>query len=121
LSTRVSIVIAVLLVLVTGTVRAGTLEEIVQDLQPVPGYVVLPVQDEFLIDLAASHGVTSGDLFSVVAPGEPITHPVTGKLLGTLDGSKGPAAGHPGQERLQPCPSPRPARSHRPRRLHSPL
>ncbi|WP_225073619.1 VCBS repeat-containing protein [Desulfuromonas sp. CSMB_57] len=89
MSTRVSIVIAVLLVLVTGTVQAGTLEEIVQDLQPVPGYVVLPVQDEFLIDLAASHGVTNGDLFSVVAPGEPITHPVTGKLLGTLDGSKG--------------------------------
>lgn len=87
--TRLSTIMAALLVLVTGTVQAGTLEEIVQDLQPVPGYVVLPVQDEFLIDLAASHGVASGDLFSVVAPGEPITHPVTGKLLGTLDGSKG--------------------------------
>jgi len=89
LFTRLSTIMAALLVLVTGTVQAGTLEDIVQDLQPVPGYVVLPVKDEFLIDLAASHGITGGDLFSVVAPGEPITHPVTGKLLGTLDGSKG--------------------------------
>jgi hypothetical protein len=61
----------------------------VGDLQPVPGYVVLPVQDEYLIDLDATKGLVVGDLFSVVQSGEKIIHPVTGKVIGTLDSSKG--------------------------------
>ena len=40
---------------------------------------------EFLIDLDASKGISTGDLFSVVVPGQKLTHPVTGKVLGTLE------------------------------------
>jgi hypothetical protein len=79
----------VLLLLTAGPALAGTLEDLAADLQPVSGYVVLPVQGEFLIDLDASQGVAVGDLFSVVQPGEKITHPVTGAVLGTLDVRKG--------------------------------
>ena len=81
--------VALLLVAVRKCTSAGTLEDLVGDLQPVPGYVVLPVQDEYLIDLDAVKGLVVGDLFSVIQPGEKITHPVTGKVLGTLDSSKG--------------------------------
>ncbi len=71
--------------LVAGPTLAGVLEDLVADLTPVEGYVVLPVQDEFLIDLDAGHGLTAGDLLAVMQPGEPIIHPVTGAQLGTLD------------------------------------
>ncbi len=76
---------ACLVFLSASAVLAGTLEDLAADLQSVSGYVVLPVQNEFLIDLDSSQGVAVGDLFSVVQPGEKITHPVTGKVLGTLD------------------------------------
>jgi hypothetical protein len=39
--------------------------------------------------LDASKGVSAGDLFSLIKPGEKITHPVTGKVLGTLEEVKG--------------------------------
>lgn len=87
---RISIGLAVLLLAVgAGPAAAGTLEDIARDLQPVSGYVVLPTQSEYLIDLDASRGIIVGDLFNVVQPGEKIIHPVTGKVLGTLDASKG--------------------------------
>jgi len=89
LISRISVWLAALLLVAVGTVSAGTLEDMVKDLQPVPGYVVLPVQDEYLIDLDATKGLVEGDLFNVVQPGEKITHPVTGKVIGTLDTSKG--------------------------------
>ena len=40
---------------------------------------------EYLIDLDASKGVSAGDLFSVMRPGKKIIHPVTKKVLGTLE------------------------------------
>jgi len=86
---RLTILALLLSLLPAGSALAETLEDLAQDLKPVSGYVVLPVQGEFLIDLDASQGVTTGDLFSVVQPGEKITHPVTGKVLGTLDVKKG--------------------------------
>lgn len=86
---KVSVWLVALLLMAVGTAPAGTLEDMVGDLHPVPGYVVLPVQDEYLIDLDATKGLVVGDLFSVVQPGEKITHPVTGKVIGTLDSSKG--------------------------------
>jgi len=79
----------VLLAVAAGPAGAGILEDMARDLQPVSGYVVLPVQDEYLIDLDASRGITLGDLFKVIQPGEKIIHPVTGKVLGTLDAGKG--------------------------------
>lgn len=86
---RLTLLAVCMLVLAAGPALAGTLEDVAADLQPVSGYVVLPVQNEFLIDLDASKGVVVGDLFAVVQPGEKITHPVTGETLGTLDVRKG--------------------------------
>ncbi|MEZ4485053.1 MAG: VCBS repeat-containing protein [Syntrophotaleaceae bacterium] len=86
---RLTLLATCVLLLTAGPVLAGPLEEMAADLQPVSGYVVLPVQDEFLIDLDASKGVAVGDLFAVVQPGEKIVHPVTGAVLGTLDVRKG--------------------------------
>lgn len=86
---RLSILALVFLLLPVAPALAGTIEDLTRDLKPVSGYVVLPVQGEFLIDLDATQGVKTGDLFAVVQPGEKITHPVTGKVLGTLDVKKG--------------------------------
>lgn len=86
---RSTLLAACLLLLTAGPLLAGTLEDLAKDFQPVSGYVVLPSQNEFLIDLDASHGVVVGDLFAVVQPGEKIVHPVTGAVLGTLDVRKG--------------------------------
>ena len=86
---RLMLLAACVLLLAAGPVLAGTLEDLAADLKPVGGYVVLPVQGEFLIDLDASHGIAVGDLFAVVQPGEKIVHPVTGAVLGTLDVKKG--------------------------------
>lgn len=82
---RLTLFAACMLLLTAGPLLAGTLDDLAKDFQPVSGYVVLPSQDEFLIDLDASQGVAVGDLFAVVQPGEKITHPVTGAVLGTLD------------------------------------
>lgn len=82
---RFMVLAACLLLLMAVPVFAGTLEDLTKDFKEVSGYVVLPVQGEFLIDLDASKGIAVGDLFAVVQPGEKITHPVTGEVLGTLD------------------------------------
>lgn len=86
---RLTLFAACLLLLTAGPLLAGTLEDLAKDFKPVSGYVVLPSQAEFLIDLDASHGVAVGDLFAVIQPGEKIVHPVTGAVLGTLDVRKG--------------------------------
>jgi hypothetical protein len=82
---RFMVLAACSLLLMAAPLFAGTLEDLAQDFKEVSGYVVLPVQGEFLIDLDASKGIAVGDLFAVVQPGEKITHPVTGEVLGTLD------------------------------------
>jgi hypothetical protein len=64
-------------------------EQVARDFGPIPGYVVKVHDDELLIDLDSGQGVAVGDLFSVVGPGEAITHPVTGKVLGREDRLKG--------------------------------
>lgn len=82
--------LAVLLLLPpAGAALADVLEEVVRDLQPVSGYVIMPVGEEFLIDLDAGRQVAPGDLFSVVVAGERIVHPVTKEVLGRLDEVKG--------------------------------
>ncbi|MDJ0828311.1 MAG: hypothetical protein QNI92_00590 [Desulfobacterales bacterium] len=69
--------------------HAAVIQDIVDDFQPTPGYVVIVQDEEVIIDLDASHGIVPGDIFSVIKTGKKITHPVTGKLLGTLEEVKG--------------------------------
>jgi hypothetical protein len=69
--------------------QAGLIERITEDLKPLSGYIVKSVKNEFIIDLDQSHGISRGDLFSVVTVGEAVVHPVTGKVLGSLEETKG--------------------------------
>jgi hypothetical protein len=82
--------LAPLLVLLLATVAgAAVVEEIARDFKSLSGYVIMPAQGEFLLDMDADNGVVAGDLFSVVKAGEKVVHPVTGEVLGTLDEVKG--------------------------------
>ncbi|HKI52056.1 MAG TPA: hypothetical protein VJ995_08285 [Geothermobacteraceae bacterium] len=69
-------------------VLADDVEEIAADLRPASGYLVMPINGEFLVDLDASQGLRAGDLLSVVEPGEKIVHPVTQEVIGSLDSVK---------------------------------
>lgn len=63
--------------------------DIVTDLKPIDGWVVKAGQEEVIIDLAAKDGVQVGDVFSVIGPGEELVHPVTHKIIGKLEKTKG--------------------------------
>jgi len=78
-----------LLALVGSAAEAADLDQIVKDFKPLSGYVVMPIGNEFLIDLDGSDGVAVSDLFSVITPGEKIIHPISKKMIGTLDEVKG--------------------------------
>jgi hypothetical protein len=85
-----NLVLGILFVLAGFTCSAaGVVEDVARDFSPLSGVVIMPAGDEFLIDLDASQGVTVGDLFSVVRPGEKVIHPVTKEILGSLDEVKG--------------------------------
>jgi hypothetical protein len=86
---RAVIFSCLLLIATVSSSRAEVPDEIARDFAPLPGYVVKPADGEFLIDRGATDGIAAGDLFSVLRPGEQIVHPVTGKVLGTLDRVKG--------------------------------
>jgi hypothetical protein len=85
-----------LLVLITSTTciiwitaDAAIIDEIAEDFKPLSGYVVMSSEEEYIIDLDDTNGVVIGDLFSVVTAGKKIVHPVTQKVLGTLEEVKG--------------------------------
>lgn len=82
--------VLVLLTAATCSFAASSLhDKVVRDFAPLSGYVVQSSGDEYLIDLGIGQGVTTGDLFTVVGQGATITHPVTGKVLGTEETRKG--------------------------------
>lgn len=64
-------------------------DDIARDFNPLAGYVVMKENGEFIIDLDAGKGIRLGDIFAVVGPGKDIIHPVTQKILGTLETVKG--------------------------------
>jgi len=65
------------------------LNRIAADFRNVDGYVVETSGDEILIDLDGSHGIVPGDVFCVLKPGRNLIHPVTGKVIGALEETKG--------------------------------
>ncbi len=60
-------------------------EGLTQDFAPLDGYVIMPVNDEYLVDLDAAKGAGVGDLLSVSQAGEAIVHPISGEIIGTLN------------------------------------
>lgn len=77
--------VAFITMLWTANSWATLTEQLQNDFSPVDGYVVMAAGNEYIIDLDSSQGVASGDLFTMVKPGEKIVHPVTGEVIGTLD------------------------------------
>ncbi|MFO7885516.1 MAG: hypothetical protein R6U68_11890, partial [Desulfobacteraceae bacterium] len=65
--------------------KPGTVETILEDFSLIKGCLVQPAGSEYIIDLDASDNISSGDLFTICSPGETITHPETGEVLGTLE------------------------------------
>lgn len=74
------------LVLATETLAALP-QQLIEDFAPLKGYVVMPIDDQYLTDLDATKGLHIGDILSIITPGEKIVHPVSGETIGTLDGS----------------------------------
>ncbi len=79
-----SLTLAVILYLVTPCSA-----DLIDDLQPLDGYVVMARDKEFIIDLDGEDGIAVGDIFSVMDEGEELVHPVTKKVIGKLDTVKG--------------------------------
>lgn len=78
------------LFLLPGHISASPLvEKVAQELQPVSGVLVMPMGDEFLVDLDAQKGIREGDIFAVIQKGARIIHPETKAVIGTLDEVKG--------------------------------
>jgi hypothetical protein len=69
--------------------EAAVLDEIVNDFKPVSGYLVRVIDDEYIIYLDSPHRVAINDLFSVLKSEEKLIHPVTQKVIGTLEEVKG--------------------------------
>lgn len=66
-------------------VAADITRRVTADFRPMSGVIIMPLKDEFLIDLGRHNGVVRGDLFTVVVPGEQVIHPHTKEVLGSLD------------------------------------
>ena len=60
-------------------------DDIARDLGAKTATLVAPAGNEWLIDLDAASGVQIGDLFVVAAKGTPVIHPVTKKVIGSID------------------------------------
>ncbi len=79
------ILMVLFVALLSVPTQAAVIDEVARDFKPISGYVIMEAGSEYLIDLDAGKGVSAGDLFSVMRPGKKIIHPVTGKVLGTLE------------------------------------
>jgi hypothetical protein len=81
----IGLLVALLVCLTSLPVVAALIDVVSKDFAPVAGYVVMPTGNDYIIDLDAVQGVAAGDLLAVVTQGAPIVHPVSGKVLGTMD------------------------------------
>ena len=63
--------------------------QIKNDFAPVSGVIIMPIGEEYLVDLDASVNLREGDILTLTAAGEKVVHPVTKEVLGTLDVVRG--------------------------------
>jgi hypothetical protein len=71
-----------------GPALATGMDDVAKDFKPVSGVVAMVDGPEIIIELDAAGGIRTGDVFSVLAPGKPIIHPVTQKVIGNLEDVK---------------------------------
>lgn len=63
--------------------------QLINDFATRSGYLIMPIGDEYLIDLDASTDLQEGDILTLIVPGETVIHPITKAVLGSLDIPKG--------------------------------
>ena len=78
-------ILGALLLFLPQQSQAAVPRAIQNDLKPVSGYIVMVVDNQYIIDLDASTGLQLGDILAVVRPGKKIVHPVTKKILGEIE------------------------------------
>jgi hypothetical protein len=59
------------------------------DFTPISGTIIMPIGEEYLVDLDASTDLREGDILTLLMTGEKVIHPVTKEVLGTLELAKG--------------------------------
>ena len=78
-----------LLFSLTTFADAVTLDQLQKDFATVRGHIIMPVGEEYLIDLDASSTLNEGDIVTLMAPGEKIIHPISKEIIGTLEVPQG--------------------------------
>lgn len=63
--------------------------QIEADFKVLNGYIIMPIGNEYLVDLDAAADLQIGDILTLVTPGEKVVHPITKEVLGSLDIAKG--------------------------------
>ncbi|NOQ52028.1 MAG: hypothetical protein GQ578_07435, partial [Desulfuromonadaceae bacterium] len=71
------------------TALAELPEQLKADFAPISGVIIMPIGEEYLVDLDASANLREGDILTLVTPGEKVIHPVTKDVLGSIDRPKG--------------------------------
>ncbi len=75
-----------LLFLLLPTVALAQLpDQLLEDLAPVDGVVLMAMGDSWLVDLDANQNLRPGDILSVMTAGETIIHPQTRDIVGRID------------------------------------
>lgn len=69
--------------------QAQIAQQLLDDFKPVSGTIIMPVKNQYLVDLDQTQHLQVGDILSVVDPGEKIIHPITKEVLGQLDSVRG--------------------------------
>ena len=64
-------------------------DQLKKDFAPISGTIIMPIGEEYLVDLDASVNLHVGDILTLIMSGEKVIHPVTKEVLGTLDEVKG--------------------------------
>jgi hypothetical protein len=60
-------------------------DNVAGDFAVVEGVVVMPINDEYIVDLDARDNLYVGDVLTLMAPGKNIFHPVTKEVIGSVD------------------------------------
>ena len=64
-------------------------EQVQSDFSVLASVVVMPINNEYIVDLDDRDNLHVGDIFTLVKPGRNIFHPVTKEVIGTVDEAVG--------------------------------
>jgi len=77
--------LALLLICAPAAVWAELSDQVQNDFATVSGVVVMPINDEYIVDMDARDDLNIGDILTLVKPGKKIFHPETKELIGSVD------------------------------------